>query len=193
MNMRTGDFNERELKELENELRDLGTPYSAEEPDSRYFANFRVRVMERIQEEEAAKVQTWYDRALGWIEEHVLVTSISTATALVALWAALMMQPLDQPAQRVASAPKVEQPQVQTPATTLPQNDVAVAQPESRPVAEKPQRAIVPHVNESVKHPLDMASLEMPAVSVADEVGPVSLDDLSAPELETVLSTLETE
>jgi hypothetical protein len=186
MNMRNEDFNEKQLQELENELRSLGTPYSGEEPDSRYFANFRVRVMERIREEEAAKARPWYENVLGWIEEHVLVTSLSTAALLVAVWASLMMQPLE-PAHhhQMAVAPQVAVPQVQQ-APVAEQHDVAVAQPVK---SEEPKH--VAHHERIANVQPDMAS--MVTVSSAADVGPVSLDELSAPELKSVLSTLETE
>ena len=45
-------YNEKELKALEDEIRAMGIPYSANEPDDRYFANFRVRLMERIEAKE---------------------------------------------------------------------------------------------------------------------------------------------
>src|SRR5436190_7392330 len=133
MKMRNEEFSERQLSELESELRGFGTPYSAPEPDSRYWANFRVGVMERIREDEARKVVPWYESVLGWIEEHVLVTSLGTAAVLVAVWASLMLQPLGKTPQ-VAVAPKVEQQQAQTEstvaeATIAEQHSLAVAKP----------------------------------------------------------------
>ena len=47
--MKEETYNEQELQKLEAELRAMGIPYSENEPDDRYFANFRVRVMERIE------------------------------------------------------------------------------------------------------------------------------------------------
>ena len=41
-------YTERELQELEAKLHAFGTPFQSPEPDDRYWTNFRVRVMDRI-------------------------------------------------------------------------------------------------------------------------------------------------
>jgi hypothetical protein len=195
--MRSEDFNDRKLQELENELRSFGAPYSGSEPDSRYFANFRARVMERIREEEAAKARPWYENALGWIEEHVLVTSLSSAAVLVAVWAALMIQPLEPVKHQMAVATQATPSQVQPTPLEVPKQNLASAAESPKfatPVASNTApKNVVSHSNDVIDRSHDVAALEVPVMSVADEVGPVNLDELSAPELESVLKTLETE
>src|SRR5947209_16204560 len=61
--MKDETYNEMELQKLEEEIRAMGVPFSADEPDDRYFANFRVRLMERIEAKQkksiAASVWSW--------------------------------------------------------------------------------------------------------------------------------------
>src|ERR1041385_3873692 len=165
VNMRNEDFSEKQVRELENELRGFGTPYSADEPDSRYFANFRVRVMERIREEEAAQTRTWYEGVMGWIEDHVLVTSLSTAAVLVAVWGALMMQPLE-PARhhQVAVAPKQEVPQVQSVPTQSAAQNFASAAESPKFVAKQAPKKAVTHI----EHQPDMAMSYLPVATAGD-------------------------
>ena len=188
--MRKSANNERELQEIESEIRKLGNPYASEEPDARYWANFRVRVMERVREEETRKVVNWPALTINWIQEHLLATSLSTAAVLVALWGVLMMQPLN-PVQSVK-----QEVALQTPAP--------VAQPAPAPIPEPAKPATEPAkpahhdlasriTHKHVESMPELAAVDLPVSSATDAIGPVGLEDLSTTELQTVLDNLEHE
>ena len=193
MDMRKEEFSERELRELEAEIRGLGTPYVSSEPDARYWANFRVSVMERIREEEARRAASWYQNVLVWIEEHVLVTSLSTAAVLVAVWASLMMQPLDSLKNKeVTVQHEVIADNHAEPLQPAEVQAAPAAHRTAKPQVEERSSSAVQPASEIADYP-ELAMLDESEMGAADEVGPASLDELSATELESVLNTLETE
>src|SRR5260370_42572418 len=84
-------YNEEELKSLEDRIRSFGIPYSKNEPDERYFANFRVHLMERIEAKE--KKQNILASVWSWISSSpVRYVSIGAALGGVII-AVLLVQP----------------------------------------------------------------------------------------------------
>jgi hypothetical protein len=179
--------NDAEMERLTDEIRRLGAPFANPEPDARYWTNFRVRVMDQISEREQRKSARWTTVAVGWVQEHILVASLSTAAVLFAVSLTLMLEPFT-PSEPVAVAPRVAlqappeaSPPVVAENRTNPsdqsdQTDSPVQQPKASPIPEQPS----------------MASLDLPAENPSDAIAPVSLDDLTAPELESVLNSLQT-
>ncbi len=183
------NHSEESVERLADEIRRLGTPYGSTEPDERYWMNFRVRVMDRIAEREQQKATCWTAIALGWIQDHILVVSLSTAAVLFAISLTLMLQPFqsDEPQKLAPQVAIITQPVAPSPVPPAPvlaenrsdKTDPPAKQPKAdytKPVAEQPS----------------MASLDLPTENSSDAVAPVSLDELSAPELESVLNSLQT-
>src|SRR5438128_11001651 len=88
-------YNEKELKSLEDEIRAMGIPYSSGEPDDRYFVNFRVRLLERIDAKEQKK--SILQAIWAWLTVSPL-RSLSLATGLAGvIIAALLIRPNSEP------------------------------------------------------------------------------------------------
>ena len=121
---------------------------------------------------------------LGWIQEHILVASLGTAAVLFAISLTLMLQPFhtNEPL-RMAPLIASNGPVIQT----LPGTALSVAESDVTHASHSP--ATVKQTHE----PPSMASLELPAENPSDAIGPVSLGELSAPELESVLHSLNNE
>lgn len=176
--MHTSD---RDMERLAGEIRKLGVPFSTPEPDDRYWTNFRVRVMERVAERQPVSLLT---RAGNWFAEHLLASGLTSAAAAVVIAFALLhespatVQPTLAPpvASNVQPAAPPAQRQVITPEPVAPRASVAAE-----------HHALAHH--ESMKeaaHP----KLELAVAEEMADPGPVSLEDLSSPELESVLSGL---
>jgi hypothetical protein len=169
--MRQHDQNGEDIQKLDDEIRKLGTPFASESPEPLYWANFRVRVMERIAEKEVRA--NWPARIGQFIAEHLLGAGI--------LW----LQPSGE-------APKIAA--VQQPAAA----SAPVAQPPLQAVAEATNATHGSHVTHethqthaAAQPTEDLASAEEPLAATDDET-PVGLQSLSQPELEAVLQGLQT-
>ncbi|MDP4199529.1 MAG: hypothetical protein Q8922_03150 [Bacteroidota bacterium] len=188
--MRRLNNNESEMERLAEEIRSQGMPYEHSQPDERYWANFRVRVMQRITENEERKAARWTTIALDWIQDHILTASLSTAAVLFTISLVLMLQPFGT---SESSRPKIVSPElaVQSPAIPPP----AEAAPDV--ITNESQEAHAPHHPRMTrKQPQEMASLDVTAenqIDAADAIAPVSLEELSDPELESVLQSLQSE
>ena len=191
-------YNEQELKALEDEIRALGIPYSKNEPDERYFANFRVHLMERIDAKEAKKNN--FASVLSWLTTSPL-RSLSLGAGFVAvIVAVLLINPVSEPkiaqVQSVQQAPiviapqqPIAQPQVKQNIATVPK---AVA--ESKPKAVK-------NTNLATKTKIDKsldAAIQASDLASIDEVltngesdGPVNYESLSETDLESVVKIAE--
>ncbi|HZK76983.1 MAG TPA: hypothetical protein VFD13_08755, partial [Candidatus Kapabacteria bacterium] len=174
--MRNRDHTNEEIQKLEGEIRKLGTPYASETPEPLYWANFRVRVMERIAEKEARA--NWPARIGQFLVEHLLGAGISVSAACLLVAGILWLQPSDEAPQiaavqqpAVASAPIAQPPlQAVTEATNVTHGTHATYGTHETHVAAQPTE--------------DLASAEEPLAT--DDESPVGLQSLSQPELEVV-------
>ncbi len=196
--MRKRDENGEDIQKLEDEIRKLGVPYADDEPEPLYWANFRVRVMERVAQKEQ-KV-AWPARVVEYIAEHILGASIVVSAACLLIAAILWMQPSGSEVPQLAlvrppaSAPA---PIAQRP---LAVNQPVVNQPATLQGTHRSNRSYKLHdmakaAKSKAQSADDLASIATPiAVPVASDEGePVSLQSLSQPQLEAVLQNLETQ
>ena len=188
-------YNEQELQKLEEEIRAMGIPFSSNEPDERYFANFRVRLMERIDAKQQKKnilASVW-----SWISSSPLRSlSIGAGLAAVVI-AALLIRPTPQvQVAKIEPAPqKVETslppapkdvPQLVATVPKVPQKVKAVSKPDKNLALKSRLNAIL----KTAENPDDLA-ITNAVVSGTDSNEPVDLESLSASELESVLSAVE--
>ncbi len=189
-------YNEKELKELEDGIRALGIPYSQNEPDERYFANFRVHLMERIEANEQKKnilASIW-----SWLGASTL-RSVSLAGGLAAvIIAALLMNQTPEP-----KTAHVE-PVMQAPALSAPQ---PIAPPQIRQnIAEAPKKNIA--VPKTLKNSLVAAKITTDkkldaaidannfagidqTLTGSESDGPINYENLSESDLESVVKIAE--
>jgi hypothetical protein len=96
--MRQDDYNENELKRMEDELRSFGTPYSSNEPDDRYWANFRVRLNQAIDAKEASRRRSVFTTVAEWFTASPLRgIALGTATVAVVIVSVMMFNSNKQP------------------------------------------------------------------------------------------------
>ncbi len=200
---------ERDLRELEAELRSFGTPYQSPEPDERYWANFRVRVMDRIDAKQipakrsiAAIISEWF--AVSSLRP----LSVGMAVIVLALGSYFyVIQTPKEPvvatvttAEQLGSTSMTASPSVSTqqaPTTTAPEITASPKNLAIVPVKKAPAA--------SIKHPSagseDLASIDRSigdlshfdeTVSLSNADDPVDYSSLSEPELESVLSAVTT-
>jgi hypothetical protein len=214
-------YNEQELQKLEEEIRAMGIPYSADEPDERYFANFRVRLMERIEEKEAKR--TAFASVWSWIvSSPVRGLSLGAGLAAVVIAVLFVKTSPDVPVANLESPAKIDAPAALPAPKEIPQlsqgSKPSVTKPAEQPTKDlavtkqptknfgsiKQSKDIAPKNLASAtltsKEKLDTIFAEAPveglamtnAVVAGGESGePVDLESLSAPELESVLSAVE--
>lgn len=203
------ELNEQEMNQLERELRSLGDPYVTPEPDPRYFAHFRARVMERVAETPAPAGVLERMTSFFFGSPWRLALSGGSLVAGAVLYFGLQSSP-----ERPVVADDVRTPERQEVLTPMPENKPAPVEAQKsidapNPVTarkeQQPQqiREVVPatpapkqEVPQAVSGNIADASAEfdkMDELSVSDDTEPVSYDRLSMEELEAVLKTLETE
>ncbi|HYM20904.1 MAG TPA: hypothetical protein VEW28_07865 [Candidatus Kapabacteria bacterium] len=79
-------YNENELKRMEDELRSFGVPYSSNEPDDRYWANFRVRLNEKIDAKKAAASRSIVSTVIEWFSASAFrMIAVGTAAVVMAV------------------------------------------------------------------------------------------------------------
>jgi anti-sigma-K factor RskA len=174
------------IEKLEDEIRKLAVPYVSEEPDPLYWANFRVRVMDQVGKKEAKA--GLLDSIQQFLAGHIWGSSIAVSAAALLVAGVIVFSPFggDAPLKQSVSAPV---------AVTQPAAPVQAAKPDLAVVQEKPAARMTFPSHESyasnhakVSQP-DLASVE-PLLS-SDDDHPVSLDELSTPELEAIVQDLE--
>src|SRR5690349_8586228 len=190
--MKEETYNEMELQKLEAEIRAMGIPYSEGEPDERYFANFRVHLLERIdaKEKNGIAASVW-----SWLTARPLRTLSLGAGLAGVIIAALLIRPT--PENKIA---KVQQQRPEQPAVIIPQ----VTEPEIAAAPEihksyathkshkanlasaKPKRD---KLMEAAEKASNFAEIDARVSGSDDE--PVNLESLSAGELESVLAGVE--
>lgn len=207
--MKNDELNEQEISQLERELRQLGDPYTSPGPDERYFANFRVRVMERISER---------SESVGFMQrvsEFFFGSALRTAFTGGSLVAGALVYFSLQSAPEQPVADVVPKNEIVTPPQSLEPNTVTAPTPVPNEIAEPP-KTVTAHKEQQpqqlepvtpvtpqnrVSEPISSGNIadasaqfeQIDELSMTDESEPVSYDRLSMEELEAVLKTLETE
>ncbi len=185
-------YNEQELQKLEEEIRAMGIPYSSNEPDDRYFANFRVRLFERIDAKEKKSIFTniWL-----WISSSPLRSiSLSAGLAGVIISVLLLSPTSKQEVVQVEPAPKkLEQPVV------VPQENkheiASIPETHKTYSSAKTHKSLAqakPKTNklqDAANKAGDFAAMDFRLSGDADE--PVNLEGLSTGELRAALEAVE--
>jgi hypothetical protein len=176
------------IEKLEDEIRKLAIPYVSEEPDPLYWANFRVRVMDRIAQNEAKA--GLLVRMQQFIAGHVWGSGIAISAAALLVAGVMIFQPFagDAPVKMAVSAPATVAPSAPAPIVQTAKPDLALVQ--EKPVAPMNHPSHESYASNPAKDSqTDLASVE-PLVASDDE-HPVSLEDLSKPQLEAIVKDLE--
>jgi hypothetical protein len=206
--MMNEELSEQEIRQLEQQLRSYGDPYASPEPDERYFANFRVRVMERISErpESVGFMQRVSEFLFGSSLRMAVTGGSLIAGALVYFSlqsspeSPQVVQEVQQPNEIVVPSPQSIEPNT----VTAPAPEKQVARPSTTTIARKEQQSepVIPAAPQNkVSETTPSGNIadasaqfeQIDELSMSDESEPVSYDRLSMDELEAVLKTLETE
>ena len=175
------------IEKLEDEIRKLAIPYVSEEPDPLYWANFRVRVMDKIAQNEVKA--GLLVRMQQFIAGHVWGSSIAISAAALLVAGVMVFQPAgDAPVKMAVSVPSATAPTMPATVTPAAKPDLAVVQ--EKPAAHVKQPSHESYAENNAKtSTTDLASVE-PLVA-SDDDHPVSLADLSKPQLEAIVQDLE--
>jgi hypothetical protein len=209
-------YNEKDDERLEpilNEIRSIGTPYS-DEPDPRYWSNFRVRVMERVEAEEL-KHQPIGKRLWQWITERPLRSGLIGFSAAALVLVGVLTNPFSSEKHDVAvvqppvpvqhqdttipkQAPALHiAPAVKAPVDVQVAKDMAATNKAVRKMLNSKEYAnnlkdAVTRSEETKLADAGQQSERVSTVTAADSELPVSLSDLSESLLESLLHSLET-
>ena len=214
--MNTHEQDDPRLEPLLREMRQMGTAHS-EEPDSRYFANFRMRVMNEIELRESKRLG-FFVRFSQWIAEKPLRSGIiGFSTCAVILLGVYLNQDSSAPkpiadaqpqltaqGSSSQSMPKLDAPVMKPSAPIKPQGSTQqqMAQTTTVDTADVFQSASSKELAATIDSSLAKSSPEelaenlqatagAPSITTSEKDVPVSLSDLSESELEVVLHTLE--
>lgn len=187
---------EEEIRGLLDSIKQQGMPYS-EEPDPLYWANFRVRVMERVAEPERIGI---FAKAKSWLWESGLRTGlVGGGLAVLLLGGVYFSQDADQQAGgQVAQTTQQDQQKVNTvDSNTGVQKQTPIAPEVIQPDAKQPELAQAPENVPLIKmDPADtMTEPEIAAPLLAADLGvqgpSTSLDDMTESELNALLASVE--
>lgn len=189
---------EEEIRGLLDQIRQQGTPYS-EEPDPLYWANFRVRVMERVAEPERLSI---FAKVKSWLWESGLRTSlVGGGLAVLLLGGVYFGTQQDQPTGQVVVNNETEtQQKVNTVDSMTGKTEQTPVVPEvitpdvKQPdIAQSPE--VIPPANEQPKSIETMTESEAAAPLLAADLGvqgpATSLDDMTEQELQALLASVE--
>jgi len=200
--MNNESYTEKELQELEAKLRRFGTPYVSPEPDERYFANFRVRVMEQIDAKQVASKRPVISSIIEWFSASAFRgVSISAAVLGIAFGAFLLTRSPEAPPQVAEVVPPVVQTSpVNTPAettTTIPSKVKTLLAQKVAPLkketlvtnlAEKPVKTSNEQIAEQAS---DFSNFDE-TLSVGNADDPIDYSSLRESELESLVDVAST-
>jgi hypothetical protein len=203
MNNQNNHNEEEDIRGLIDQIRQQGTPYS-EEPDPLYWANFRVRVMDRVAEPERIG---FFAKAKSWLWESGLRTSLAGGGLAVLLLGGIYFGTQQDETGQSQTGQVAQNQQKSDGDPTV--NPVDSAVPNSpivpdaiTPDAQQPELAqdqpVTPDVTPSNEQPktvdqLTEAEVAAPVLAANSELsGPAtSLDDMTEQELTALLSSIE--
>lgn len=190
---------EEEIRGLLDQIKQQGQPYS-EEPDPLYWANFRVRVMERVAEPERISI---FAKAKSWLWESGLRTGLVGGGLAVLLLGGVYFSQQDQIGNDGGQVAVQTQTQQQQQVNTV---DTITGKTEQTPIApevitpdaqKQPDMAQAPEAVPLIKiDPADtMTESEIAAPLIAADLGvqgpSTSLDDMTESELQALLASVE--
>jgi hypothetical protein len=188
---------EEEIRGLLDSIKQQGMPYS-EEPDPLYWANFRVRVMERVAEPERISL---FAKAKSWLWESGLRTGlVGGGLAVLLLGGVYFGTQQDQQNGQVAVTTKQDQQQVKSVDSNAGVKEQTPVAPEViAPNAQQPEIAQTPEVTpptqEQPKAIEQQTESEIAAPLIAADLGvqgpATSLDDMTETELQALLASVE--
>jgi hypothetical protein len=202
------EYNEDELRQMEEQLRSFPEPYSSNAPDERYFANFRVRVFDRIEAAQPVAKQSVLANIFAWFTPmRSLATGLAVViVALGSAWlfsssptpqvAAVMTQPA--PAPHTVEAPATK-PTPQAPATTLvpvqqaPKQIAEVSEPTHHTHLAKavpPNTVSAKDAADEVFAAAGISDASSDATNFDADDSPVDYASLSSDELQAVLNDI---
>ena len=184
-------YNEKQLKVLEDEIRRVGIPYSENEPNERYFANFRVHLMERIDAKE--QKQNIFATLWAWLSSSPLRSLSFGATLAVVIVAVFLMRPVSEPQVAIVQPvlSKIENPSIVTPkeiphgvaATVKPRNVESKAVKITNVAAKEKRNTVLDAADKAA----EFASMDA-TLSSGESDDPVNMESLSESELESVIA-----
>ncbi len=186
-------YNEKELKALEDKIRVMGIPYSENEPDERYFTNFRVHLMERIEAKE--RKQNIFAGAWTWLVSSPL-RYLSLGVTLAGIVVAVMfIRPTSEP--QVATLQSIPQ-MVGAPSVIIqkgiPQIAATVKSHRAEPKAVKAtnlaSKGKPNSVLDAANKAADFATMDE-TLTGGESDDPVNLENLSESELESVIGVIQ--
>ncbi len=206
MNTQNNHNEEEDIRGLLDSIKQQGMPYS-EEPDPLYWANFRLRVMERVEEPERISI---FAKAKSWLWESGLRTGlVGGGLAAVLLGGVYFSQQADQAGSgnvggQVAQTTQQDQQQVRTVDSITGKKEQTPIAPEViTPDAKQPEMAQAPELTPpqngvAVEQPKTVATMsesEIAAPLLAADLGiqgpSTSLDDMTESELQALLASVE--
>ncbi len=185
--MRTNNHNS-DIRKLEAELRKLDAPYVSSEPEPLYWANFRVRLMDRIESEHKPAFSL---RVKEFIASHIMASSIAASAACLIVAAVFYFQPAPSEIAAVQPDAAAVQPLASVPESVKPASPVVQPGVKTAHVSESLADANVKkHRLNKMAEPIDPDMAANVPIATDDE-HPVSLEELSQPELEAVLNDIQ--
>jgi hypothetical protein len=177
------------IQKLEDEIRKLAIPYVSEEPSPLYWANFRVRVMDQVaQNEEKAGL---LNRMQQFLAGHIWGSSIAISATALLVAGMMIFSPFggDAPMKMAVSAPVAPSSAAPTVQSAKPDLAIVQEQPKSHD-AVKAHSAYAAKHNEASSQ-TDLAMVGEPVSEPAANM--VTLDDLSKTQLEAIVQDLESD
>ena len=201
MNNQNNHNEEEDIRGLLDQIKQQGTPYS-EEPDPLYWANFRVRVMERVAEPERISI---FAKAKSWLWESGLRAGlVGGGLAAVLLGGVYFATQQDGSTNGQVAQTTTQKQQVQTVDSNTGVKEQTPA-PEGltpdgiAPNAQEPDMAQAPELTPpTADQPTTLAQMtesEIAAPLLAADLGvqgpSTSLDDMTESELQALLASVE--
>lgn len=197
-------YNEQELSRMEANLRSMASPIDSNAPDDRYWANFRVRVIDTIEQKHESKQRSMFASVIEWFSGSAMRGfAIGTAVVILAIGSFAVFNPSNDIPQ-VATTQTVSQPP-EVSVTPTPDLKATVQQTVIAPAKTTPIKKIVPTAKNTnfaavtktsprekiINETGDFSSYDQ-TLSVGSIDEPIDYSTLTESELESVISTVRT-
>ncbi len=195
-------YNEQELSRMEADLRSMASPLDSNAPDDRYWANFRVRVIDTIEQKHESKQRSMFASVIEWFSGSAMRGfAIGTAVVILAIGSfTIFNQSNDIP--QVAATQTVSQPATVS-VTPMPDTKSMAQQTVIAPI-NTPIKKIVPTTEHT---DLAVTTKTSPREKIINETGdfssydqtlsvgsiddPIDYSTLTESELESVINTVK--